>query len=185
MSNVFLASDYHYGHGNILTFLDNEGNKLRSFSCVEEMDEHMVAQHNKVVSPRDKTYMLGDIAFTKKSLALLARMNGEKVLIKGNHDKLKLQDYVPYFKDIRGSHQFDGIVMTHIPVHPASLARWPTNVHGHLHSNKVMLPIGGFGTIPAKPDPRYYCVCMEQLDDYTPVSLEQLKKNILERQSKV
>lgn len=173
MSNIFLASDHHINHGNILTFLRNDGvTPVRSFSSVEEMDEHMIAQHNKVVKPNDKIYFLGDVAFNKKALASVARMNGEKILIKGNHDKEKITEYVKYFKDVRGSHQFDGMLLTHIPVHTNSLGRWPTNVHGHLHTNVVLVE----GT--QIPDTRYVCVCMEQLEDYTPISLEELKLRI-------
>lgn len=136
------------------------------------MNEHMIAQHNKVVKPQDRVYMLGDFCFHKRDLAVLSRMNGRKVLIKGNHDKLDLKDYLPYFDDIRGCHQFDGMILSHIPIHPDSLGRWGTNVHGHTHANVVYK--GGTKI----PDPRYYCVCVEQLDDYTPISLEQLKQNI-------
>lgn len=176
MSNVFLASDHHFSHAGMLKFFRADGvTVLREFSSTEEMDEHMIAQHNKVVGKNDKIYMLGDVAFNKTALANVARMNGEKVLIKGNHDKEKLSEYVKYFKDVRGSHQFDGMLLTHIPVHPNSLARWPVNVHGHLHTNVVTI---GDSKIP---DPRYYCVCMEQLDDYMPISLEDLKVRIKNR----
>jgi calcineurin-like phosphoesterase family protein len=99
-------------------------------------------------------------------------MNGGKVLIKGNHDTLKMSQYEQYFKDIRGSHQLAGILMTHIPVHPESLARWGFNVHGHLHSYKVML-----GKVE---DKRYLNVSMEQIN-YTPISLEDVRKIKLER----
>jgi calcineurin-like phosphoesterase family protein len=121
---------------------------------------------------------LGDVTFSKKNLPLLARMNGRKVLIKGNHDKLALKDYLPYFDDIRGSHQFDGMLLTHIPVHHDSLARWGLNVHGHLHHNRVMRVLNyqeqTFDNL-IEIDPRYFNVAMEQLDDYTPISLEEVK----------
>lgn len=171
MANVFLISDHHLYHSNILNFFRSDGvTKLRSFSNVDEMDEHMVECHNSVVKPGDKTYFLGDVCFSAKALPILARMNGEKVLIKGNHDKLKLSQYMQYFKDVRGSHQFDGILMTHIPVHTGSLARWPVNVHGHLHANNVELS-------PHHPDPRYFNVSVEQIN-YTPISLEDLKSRV-------
>jgi calcineurin-like phosphoesterase family protein len=99
-------------------------------------------------------------------------MNGDKVLIKGNHDKLELKEYLPYFRDIRACHQFDGMFLSHVPIHTESLSRWKINVHGHLHANRVMTAFG------AKVAERYQSVCMEQLDDYTPISLEQLKSRI-------
>lgn len=172
MSNIFLCSDHHFGHANILKFTDNDGKPLRVFDDVDHMNEYMVMQHNRTVGPNDKVYMLGDLAMSKKFLPILARMNGQKVLIRGNHDLETANVYLQYFKDVRGSHQLDGMLLTHIPVHPESLSRWKCNVHGHLHSNRVMSAFG------AKIDPRYQSVCMEQLDDYQPISLEQLKDRL-------
>jgi calcineurin-like phosphoesterase family protein len=135
------------------------------------MNEHIVNCHNSVVHPNDKVYVLGDVVMSKKASALeiLARMNGEKILIKGNHDQCKPEAYLEYFKDIRGSHQFDGLIMTHIPIHPDSLARWGLNVHGHLHSNVVMLG--------SRPDTRYFNVSMERIN-YTPISIEEIKQRV-------
>ena len=173
MANIFFASDHHFGHANILTFKRDDGTPLRDFASVEEMDEHIVQCHNSVVRPGDKVYFLGDVAMSKKSSALhvLARMNGEKVLIKGNHDQCKPEAYLKYFKDIRGSHQFEGLIMTHIPIHPESLARWGLNVHGHLHYQVVKMPLSQL------PDKRYFNVSMERIN-YTPISLEEIKKQM-------
>ena len=173
MANIFFASDHHLGHSNILTFKREDGSPLRNFAHITEHDEYIISQHNARVGKKDKTYYLGDVAMSHKSLYLLDRMNGEKVLIKGNHDTAKLSQYLPYFKDIRGSHQMDGVIMTHIPIHPESLARWGVNIHGHLHYNKVEDKYGF-------PDTRYFNCCMECLDNYTPVSLEEIKKFCLE-----
>ena len=171
MSNVFLCSDHHLGHGSMMKFTKADGSPLRVFQDATHMNEYMVMQHNRVVGPKDKVYFLGDLAMSKKFLPILHRMNGEKVLIRGNHDLESANVYMNYFKDVRGCHQMDGILFTHIPVHPGTLYRWKVNVHGHLHSKRVLLENGDI-------DPRYYSVCMEQLDDYTPISLEQLKKNL-------
>lgn len=174
MSNVFFASDYHFNHKNILTFKKEDGSPLREFNDVTHMNEYMVMKHNCVVGPKDKIYMLGDIGLGKSATGfeILSRMNGEKILIKGNHDVASLDTYAKYFKDIRGSHSLDGMLLTHIPIHPDSLGRFGVNVHGHLHANRVMCAFGG------KVDERYQNVCMEQLDDCTPISLEQLKLRI-------
>ena len=171
MANIFFASDHHFDHANILTFKRDDGTALREFDSVSHMNEHMVNCHNSVVKPGDKVYFLGDVCMDRKSrgLEILARMNGEKVLIKGNHDQCKPADYLRYFKDIRGSHQFEGLIMTHIPIHSESLARWGLNVHGHLHYNVVRMPLSQI------PDQRYFNVGMERIN-YTPISLEEIKK---------
>jgi calcineurin-like phosphoesterase family protein len=178
MSKIFLCSDHHFGHANILTFMDSEGNRVRDFESVEHMDETMVENHNRVVSKSDKVYFLGDVAFTKKNLAIVARLNGEKVLIKGNHDQESLTEYQKYFKDVRGSHQFSGLIFTHIPIHPDSLGRWGCNIHGHLHTNEVM--VRGFSHKPVEPDPRYLSVCMERIA-FTPITLEAAKEMVKNR----
>lgn len=173
MSNVFLCSDQHFWHANILTFKRADGTPLRVFDDVNHMNEHMIIQHNRVVSPKDKVYFLGDVTMSRnaKGLEVLRRMNGEKVLIKGNHDLASASQYLEHFKDIRACHQLEGMLLTHIPIHPESLSRWKANVHGHLHYNRVMLS-------PHHTDERYQNVSMECLEDYTPISLEDLKKRL-------
>ena len=166
--NIFLIADLHVGHTNCLTFKTNEGIPLRPYATVEEMDAALEANWNSVVRPQDKVYVLGDLVMHKRNLPFFGRVAGEKVLIKGNHDIEKLSAYTPYFKDIRACHQLDKFILTHIPIHPQSLSRWKGNIHGHLHSNKVMLD--------GVPDPRYICVSVEQIN-FTPISLETLKKN--------
>ena len=168
MGRTFFASDHHFGHEGILTFKNYDGTQVRTFDSIEHMNEHMIERHNSVVKPEDKVYFLGDVAMSHRHLHYLGRMNGEKVLIKGNHDTGKLSQYAPYFKDIRGSHQFSGVVMTHIPLHPHCLDRWKLNIHGHLHNNYIKLEDG------VTPDTRYYNVSMEVID-FTPVTLEQIK----------
>lgn len=173
MANIFFCSDHHFYHQNILTFKRDDGTPLREFSDVNHMNEIMVQRHNERVRPNDKVYFLGDVTMSRnaRGLEILGRMNGEKVLIKGNHDLCKPQQYLQYFKDIRGSHQFDGMILTHIPIHPDSLARWGLNVHGHLHYQVVRLPLSQI------PDRRYYNVSMERIN-YTPISLEEIKKQV-------
>ncbi len=183
--NIFFISDTHYKHeAPCSIFKKADGSPLRNFSCAEECDQYQEEQWNKVVKPTDKVYHLGDVAMPKAKpagLEILSRLNGEKVLIKGNHDEFKAEVYLRYFKDIRGSHQFDGILLTHIPVHPESLARWGFNVHGHLHANRVTNTVwyenGRDEDTYSKQviDPRYLCVSVEQIN-YTPISLEEVKK---------
>lgn len=173
MANIFLSSDLHLGHASMMKFTrDDDCTPLRVFDDVNHMNEYMVMQHNRVVQPTDKWYCLGDIAMSKKFLPILYRMNGEKILIRGNHDTETASEYLKYFKDIRGTHQLDGMLLSHIPVHTESIGRWKANVHGHLHHRAVVKE----GT--KIPDPRYISVCMERLDDYTPISLEELKARI-------
>lgn len=166
MTNTFLVSDTHFGHAGVCRFCAQDGSKLRPWDDPSEMDEALVTAWNAVVRPGDKVYHLGDVAMARRHIATIGRCNGVKVLIKGNHDLFNLEDYTPWFKDVRGSHVLAAKLLTHIPVHPASLERWGANIHGHLHSERVLLPDGS-------PDLRYACVSVEQTG-FAPVPLDDV-----------
>lgn len=175
---IFLTSDTHFGHLGVCKFLRNDGvTKLRPWDSPEEMDEAMIKSWNDVVKPKDKVYHLGDVVINRKALNTLSRLNGEKVLIKGNHDIFRADEYLTYFKDLRGYHILDNFVLSHIPIHPESLSRFKGNIHGHLHSNEVMIK-NKYGK--EVPDARYLCVCVEHTD-FTPISFETAKKRFEER----
>lgn len=174
MPSVFLTSDTHFGHAGVCRFLREDGTKLRPWEDPEEMDEAMIESWNKTVKPTDKVYHLGDVVINRKALKTLHRLNGEKVLIKGNHDIFRLNEYTTFFKDVRGSHVMNGLILTHIPLHPDQLYRFGCNIHGHLHSNRVMQTDQyGVRTI----DPRYFSVCVEHTD-FKPVLFEEVLERI-------
>lgn len=172
--NIFLTADSHFGHQGVCEFTREDGSKLRPWYNAAEMDEQLVKNWNEVVRPTDKVYHLGDVTINKKALNILSRLNGTKVLIKGNHDIYKLKDYTPYFKDIRAYHVMDKIIMSHIPVHPDSQGRFRANIHGHLHSRRVMKELPGYyGGRIEEIDPFYFCVSVEQTD-YRPIGYEEI-----------
>lgn len=175
MPAVFLVSDTHFGHLGVCKFMGPDGvTKLRPWDSPEEMDEDMVKRWNETVRPNDKVYHLGDVVINRKALKTLSRLNGDKVLIKGNHDIFRLEDYTPYFRDIRAYHVMNGCILSHIPVHESNLGRFGTNIHGHLHAHRVMKMDYGREIV----DPRYHCVCVEQTD-FRPILLEDVFKRIV------
>lgn len=60
MRNVFFISDHHLGQESFLSYLDDQGNKVRPFDSIEEMHEKIIDCHNSVVGKYDKVYFLGD-----------------------------------------------------------------------------------------------------------------------------
>lgn len=173
MSNIFIVSDTHFGHQGVCQFLREDGTKLRPWDQAEEMDEAMVKLWNETVKPHDKVYHLGDVIINRKALRLLNRLNGDMVLIKGNHDIFKLNDYTPYFRDIRSYHILEGLWMSHVPMHPESITKFKCNVHGHLHYRRVLLG--------DQIDPRYFNVSVECID-YKPIELSELHSRIRQEQ---
>lgn len=181
MPNTFFASDHHLGHANIIKFTDGEGTRIRPFDSVEDHDEHIIARHNAVVGEKDTCWFGGDVVINRRFLKQISRLNGRKRLILGNHDIFSNKDYINAgFEDLHAFRKFDDFVLTHIPVHADSLGRWGVNVHGHLHANDVKLPYAvdaktGAVKYSVRPDPRYVSICMEKLNDFTPIALEDLR----------
>jgi calcineurin-like phosphoesterase family protein len=176
MPAIFLVSDTHFGHTGVCRFMRNDGvTKLRPWDNADEMDEEMVKRWNERVRPNDKVYHLGDVVINRKALSIMHRLNGDKVLIRGNHDIFKDEDYRQHFRELRAYHVMNGMILSHIPIHTESLGRFGTNIHGHLHANRVQLL--GFNGKPMGIDNRYHCVCVEQTD-YTPILFEDVIKRI-------
>ena len=186
MPSVFLVSDTHFGHTGVCRFTRNDGvTKLRPWDNADEMDEAMVKAWNDRVKPTDKIYHLGDVVINRKSLKILSRLNGDKVLIRGNHDIFRDDEYRQYFRELRAYHVMNGLILSHIPVHEASLGRFGCNIHGHLHANRVMKARGvdartGEILYSDEIDPRYWCACVEQTD-FAPILFEDALKRIAEQ----
>jgi len=81
--NIFYSSDHHFFHKNILKYCP------RPWNTIEEMNEGMIQRWNSVVGPDDVVYYLGDFAFgsVEKQRAIIVRLNGQKIIVRGNHDR--------------------------------------------------------------------------------------------------
>ena len=185
MPATFLVSDTHFGHMGVCKFMGPDGfTKLRPWNSPEEMDEEMVKRWNEIVRPNDKVYHLGDVVINRKALRTLHRLNGDKVLIRGNHDIFRDEEYRTYFRELRAYHVLNGMILSHIPVHEASLGRFGVNIHGHLHASRVKRARGvdaktGAVLYGDEIDPRYWCACVEHTD-FAPILFEDAIKKITE-----
>lgn len=165
MRNIFFVSDTHFDHANFLRFTDDQGNKIRPFHSVDEMNETIIERWNSVVTPQDKIYHLGDVTFKPNNFArIITRLNGHKRMLVGNHDDVKNYELTRWFEKVQLWRIFksENFVCTHIPI-PKDQFRHKVryNVHGHIHQNVIN-------------DPQYINVCVEQIN-YTPISIEELK----------
>lgn len=171
MSNVFFISDTHWGHKSIISWERN----ARPFKTIEEHDETLIDNWNSTVGPNDVVWHLGDVVWSRSMLPHLARLNGRKFLVLGNHDNsYPTARWLEHFNRVAAAEEFDGGVLTHIPIHPYQQYRYNKNIHGHLHSALVEKE-GDFGSgFKPVPDPFYWNVSCEQVN-YTPIAYEELK----------
>ena len=173
MPAVFLVSDTHFGHAGVCRFTRADGvTKLRPWDDPQEMDEDMIRAWNDRVRPNDKVYHLGDVVINRRAMRTLTRLNGDKVLIRGNHDIFRDDEYRQHFRELRAYHVMNGMILSHIPIHADSLGRFGVNIHGHLHGSRVKKD----GVV----DVRYHCVCVEQTPDFAPILIEDVIKRIEE-----
>lgn len=165
---IYFTSDLHLGHENIIRLKD------RPFSSIKEMDEAIITNYNSVIKPKDTVYLLGDLAHRSEPAEVnkkLARLNGKKTLLIGNHDKYKEYD-AKLFEEICDykfiAAQKVRIALMHYPMlawerhHHGSLM-----LHGHIHST------GEYNEANRAEGIRRYDVGVDA-NHFFPVSLDEI-----------
>lgn len=160
--SIYVCSDLHFNHTNILGFCRS------NFATIEEHNEYIIRQYNSVVGKDDLVYILGDIGFTpEKALSeLVKRLNGRKILLVGNHDKLTDREYraMGFIDVVRHPIYYNThIILSHVPIEEAYNSEYIINVHGHLHKNHIVNL------------PNFFNVNVE-LNDYKPINMEVFEK---------
>lgn len=183
----FYISDLHIGHDNILKY-DN-----RPFKNTDEMEDEIVRRWNNVVSAGDIVYVLGDMCWKveRKWIDFVGRLNGNIVLIKGNHDPTNMPGRIrKLFQDIKDIKTIrDGdyeVIMCHYPLlfYPHSNKENTIMLCGHVHTTKendflekfrTEMSSGNSGSAPHNGHGRIINVgCMMPWMDYTPRTLDEI-----------
>lgn len=175
-NKVFFTSDLHLNHKNIIKYCN------RPFSSVEEMNEAIINNWNKVVPEDGITFVLGDCVFggRERWKEFFTRLNGSKVLIRGNHDgnfsdrSIFINEFDQKLIKVSGDPEIPEqfIFMCHYP-----MLTWPQrergaiNLFGHTHS------INNQFRGSEKLSPGQYDVGVDN-NNFTPVSFQQLKEII-------
>lgn len=86
---IWFTSDLHFGHSEILDYCS------RPFGTVEQMHSELVRRWNSCVRTEDTIYVLGDLALCpfREMKGIAAQLNGNKILIRGNHDSYSEGQY--------------------------------------------------------------------------------------------
>ena len=138
--NTWITSDLHFGHKNIMSFCPQSRARFRN--DLAYMNEQMVKEWNDLIEPEDTVYILGDVAFMSGSDAakMVMRLNGVKILVRGNHDRKTLMD-VNFRNAFAEVHEYldinyngTKVVMFHYPIAEwDQMHRGSVHLHGHLH----------------------------------------------------
>ena len=143
---IWFTSDLHLNHMNILKYEPIS----RPFDTVEEMNETLIGNWNACVKDDDTVFILGDLCMgiNDDAAALVNRLKGKKILIRGNHDTtprrkifeeecgIEIHDiyYLPY----KGRY----FVLCHFPIANEEFMEMMRRdnsevimLYGHVHSN--------------------------------------------------
>lgn len=176
----YYISDTHFGHKNIIGY-DN-----RPFFTVKEMDEKIMNNWNGGVSDNDIVYILGDFSWYPEfqTSEILSKLNGHKVLILGNHDKMshkmaKNFDKICDYLEIED--EKERVIMSHYPM-PFWNGQFRDSIHlyGHVHNShqwnyclSIQRQLKQLQDIPMK---MYNVGCMMKYMDYTPRTLHEIQQ---------
>lgn len=172
MSEIFFTSDTHFYHDNIITFCE------RPFADVTEMNEALIRRWNEKVKRGDLVYHLGDFALkcsVQEANAVLDQLNGQIILIRGNHDSVAeqvkhrfaaIKDYDEIkVNDEEAPHNGKRkIVLLHYAMrvwHSSHHGAW--HLYGHSH-----------GTLPDDPQSLSFDVGVDCWN-FTPLSYAEVK----------
>jgi len=131
--NKWFISDTHFSHTNIIRYTG------RPFQSVNEMDERLIENWNALVELQDTVFFLGDFGLgtTDFLASLCARLHGNKICIRGNHDGSLAKMHMIGFSLVLesafikiGRHQVE---LVHIP---SQLAPSHFQLHGHVHEKR-------------------------------------------------
>lgn len=169
---IYLTSDLHFNHKNILKYEPNS----RPFATIEEMNNTLISNWNKVVQPQDTVYVLGDLAMGRNedSRACIEQLNGKIELIRGNHDnKARLEMYSELGIKIHDIYylNYKGLffILLHFPLENKDFSKMI------FESNKEVILL--YGHVHSKGQPGFinnsYHVGVDT-NNLTPISIEQI-----------
>jgi calcineurin-like phosphoesterase family protein len=162
---VFFTSDHHFDHTNIIKLCN------RPFSSINEMNEVLIDNWNKTVPENGLIFILGDVVWSKdprRWITLMEKLNGQKILIKGNHDDFKVLEKIEHlFLTIRERLELRldsaRLMLDHYPMKEWSGSyRGVYSLYGHIHEKDF-------------PDAKYqqYNVSVER-NKYRPISWNEV-----------
>ena len=169
MSKDFFIADTHFGDEGIIKF------GYRPFSNSTEMDDRLIKNWNEVVTDEDTVWVIGDFCLSndKKVISdILSKLNGKKILVKGNHDEESDEVYRECgFSSVYSYPVIikEFYILSHHPLHlndgmPYFL------IYGHIHGNPIYKTRCSHGM----------CVSVERID-YRPISFEEIKNYSVEK----
>ena len=182
MSDTFFISDTHWGHANIIKYSN------RPYKDVDEMNDKMAVEWNKIVKPDDVVYHQGDVAFMPfaKLKSYLWRLNGTIHVVLGNHDKAVSQnkkDLLAQGKIASISH-YNELKLPGTPM--IVLFHYGMRVWNKSHHGSILLYGHSHGSLPPYGKSVDVGVDSKEItSEYRPIHLDEVLKYMSKRETPV
>lgn len=169
MPDVFFTSDLHLGHAKILEY------SKRPFSNVDEMNEALIDNWNKTVTPGGLIYVIGDFALTRppEAVRFAQRLKGNKYLVFGNHDR-KLRDNKPFLYEWIWARDYAEIEVLGQKI---ILMHYAMRVWNRSHHKSWQLFGHSHNSLPDNPTALQLDVGVDAWN-YAPVSFDEIKERM-------
>ncbi len=136
---LYFSSDQHLNHVASIRMCE------RPFDTIEEMNRTLIQNINARVTNRDTLYLMGDVAHkgtVEEANKLIAKMNGKKILIRGNHDRQYDESLFEEICDFKEIHVEQGGQHYNLSLMHYPMMEWPKSHHGgiHLHGHSHNKP---------------------------------------------
>lgn len=181
---IWIISDTHFQHEKIKKFEHRPDN----------FDEVIIRNWNKRVAKEDLVIHLGDVIFAEKAhlTVINSRLNGKKILCRGNHDNQSAVWYMDHGFDFAVDYFiYNNIAYSHAPLTPLPFQTIKQNtndrgfyhnpvdinIHGHFHRG---LHRGQPGMLDRYFDEAYYAAHKSRYrlvqieDELRPFSIDEI-----------
>lgn len=179
---IFFTSDLHFCHNQPFIYKD------RGFSSIEEHDTAIINNWNKIVSPKDTVYVLGDLMLNddKQGIKNINQLQGNLFILLGNHDTdtrrglydIYLHNLISVSYAMRAKINGYSFWLSHYPtdtsnMNEKNLKQMTLDLHGHTHSKEIF-----------QSSPYQYNVALDA-HNMCPVSIEQVISDIRKKRYQI
>ena len=167
---IYFISDTHFHHSNIIKYCN------RPFKDINEMNETIISNRNSSITKDDIVYHLGDFCLSNDDeiKSIFNRLNGNKILIRGNHDRkpVKFYENIGFEVLTHALIVLDEykLMLSHVPLPDVKIKDGYINLHGHIHNKKIS------DDYPKNYSENRHINLSVDSTDFKPVSLGEINK---------
>lgn len=163
---IYFISDTHFHHSNIIKYCN------RHF---KDINETIISNWNSIITKDDVVYHLGDFCLSNDDEIknIFNRLNGNKILIRGNHDRkpVKFYENIGFGVLTHAPIVLDEykLMLSHVPLPDVKIKDGYINLHGYIHNKKIS------DDYPKNYSENRHINLSVDVTNYKPISLDEIR----------